>query len=162
MHEGKDITHLSAPLLLPVVLANVFKLDTSRTWCLAITPCPHAVTVVARSAHSPLDRCGASAFHFGHLYNCGCGRGLHRCNYPSRSCVFLTTEFEASRLEDGWQRSVGKSGDGHALLGEHMWALGALVQSSPEQEESRSQESHDLNLPCVHAPSRSEINSNVI
>jgi hypothetical protein len=73
MHRGKDITHLSAPLLLSVVLANVFKLDTSRTWCLAVTPCSHTVTVVARSAHSSLDRCGASAFHFGHLYNCGCG-----------------------------------------------------------------------------------------
>jgi hypothetical protein len=48
--------------------------------------------------------------------------------------VISTIEFEASRLENGWKRSVGKSGDGHALLGEHMWALGALVQSSPDLE----------------------------
>jgi hypothetical protein len=30
-HREKDITHLSAPLLLSVVLANVLKFDTSRT-----------------------------------------------------------------------------------------------------------------------------------
>jgi hypothetical protein len=140
--EIKDVTHLSASLLLSVVLADVLKFDTSRTRCLAITSGSHAVTVVARSAHSPLDRCGASAFHFRHLYSCGCGRRLHRGDYPYRNCVFWTIEFEiefeASRLEDGWKRSVGKSGDGHALLGEHMWALGALVQSSSDLEESWS------------------------
>jgi hypothetical protein len=57
VQREKHITHLSTSLLLSVVLADVLKFDTSRTRCLAITSCSHSVTVVARPAHSPLDRC---------------------------------------------------------------------------------------------------------
>lgn len=65
-------------------------------------------------------------------------------------------------FESGRKRSVGKSGDGHALLGEAYVGLGALVQSDFRTGGILVTKSHDLNLSCIHAPSRSEINSSVI
>jgi hypothetical protein len=47
-------------------------------------------------------------------------------------------------------------------LGKHMWALGALVRSGFRARGILVTKSHDLNLLCVPAPSRSETNSSVI
>jgi hypothetical protein len=73
-HDGHN-THLSSPLFLTIVLANILEFDTARARCLSITSGAHTVAMIARSTHSPLDGCRASTFHLRHLYSRA--RGLH-------------------------------------------------------------------------------------
>lgn len=83
-------SNLSSSFLFSVVLTYVFELwevsaagttrcafasrtDTPRAGRLSVAPRSHAMAVVARSTHSPLDGRGASALRLAHV----CGSGLH-------------------------------------------------------------------------------------
>lgn len=65
LHDsGVQVTYLSPPFLLAIVLADILKLDATRTRRLAVASGSHTMAMVAGSADSPFDWSRAPALEF--------------------------------------------------------------------------------------------------
>lgn len=66
--SSEQCTDLASPLLLSIILANIFEFNAARTRRLAVASRAHAVAMIAGATHPPFDYSGAFTLRAGDLW----------------------------------------------------------------------------------------------